>query len=500
MAFWSRFGLSGPAALIAGMVAAAIVALLVLLFVTPPATETAETAPLATEAVASGAALTDTDIAKEGVAEESAPQTGVRQSEDQADNSQTTATPTETASEEVVASEAGDESSAASTDPATGDTATGDAVADDSVAGDADTTEAAQAEVPAQTEAPTKAEGAPSFDLVRVEADGTSVIAGTAAPGSVVELLVNGIVAATADVDNSGNYVAFLDLPASSEPRSLSAQITSGGGEVLSSVGTVLIAPTQARALDVAVAAVDSDPSVTPTQTGDQSSTPTAQTGATTETDTATLGSTPETPVLGDTAQTTAPASAPAIVLADDTGVTLLQPADRPAVPGTEPLALSSAETGSGSLPQIVKNIVIDTISYDDSGEVALSGRGGQDSFVRVYINDKPVQTAQIGSDGTWTSDLPDVDAGVYRLRIDEVASDGSVVSRIETPFQRETIDVINATVKAVTVQPGFTLWAIAKGKYGTGEQYVRVYEANRDLIRDPDLIYPGQVFTLPEN
>ncbi|MBE0554368.1 MAG: LysM peptidoglycan-binding domain-containing protein, partial [Rhodobacteraceae bacterium] len=49
-----------------------------------------------------------------------------------------------------------------------------------------------------------------------------------------------------------------------------------------------------------------------------------------------------------------------------------------------------------------------------------------------------------------------------------------------------------------VTVQPGFTLWGIAKENFGDGVLYVQVYEANRDKIRDPDLIYPGQVFTIP--
>lgn len=50
----------------------------------------------------------------------------------------------------------------------------------------------------------------------------------------------------------------------------------------------------------------------------------------------------------------------------------------------------------------------------------------------------------------------------------------------------------------AVTVQPGNTLWAIARENYGEGILYVRLYEANRDRIRDPDLIYPGQVFDIP--
>jgi nucleoid-associated protein YgaU len=47
-------------------------------------------------------------------------------------------------------------------------------------------------------------------------------------------------------------------------------------------------------------------------------------------------------------------------------------------------------------------------------------------------------------------------------------------------------------------VQPGATLWAIAEEKLGDGVLYVAVFEANRDLIRDPDLIYPGQVFRIP--
>ncbi|MFE3835479.1 LysM peptidoglycan-binding domain-containing protein [Pseudogemmobacter sonorensis] len=51
-----------------------------------------------------------------------------------------------------------------------------------------------------------------------------------------------------------------------------------------------------------------------------------------------------------------------------------------------------------------------------------------------------------------------------------------------------------------ITVQPGHTLWAIARDELGGGLLYVQVYEANRDKIRDPNLIYPGQVFTIPGN
>lgn len=51
-----------------------------------------------------------------------------------------------------------------------------------------------------------------------------------------------------------------------------------------------------------------------------------------------------------------------------------------------------------------------------------------------------------------------------------------------------------------VTVQPGFTLWGIAQERYGDGVLYVQVFEANKDKIKDPNLIYPGQVFSVPDS
>jgi len=51
----------------------------------------------------------------------------------------------------------------------------------------------------------------------------------------------------------------------------------------------------------------------------------------------------------------------------------------------------------------------------------------------------------------------------------------------------------------SVTVQPGYTLWGIAQQNFGKGILYVQVFEANKDKIKDPDLIYPGQVFTIPK-
>ena len=116
---------------------------------------------------------------------------------------------------------------------------------------------------------------------------------------------------------------------------------------------------------------------------------------------------------------------------------------------------------------------------------------------------------AEIGADGQWSADLPEVDTGTYTLRVDELDASGQVVSRAETPFRREAVEAIQALypgafagrapVSLITVQPGNTLWGIAREKYGEGVLYVRVFEANADRIRNPDLIYPGQIFTVPD-
>lgn len=53
-------------------------------------------------------------------------------------------------------------------------------------------------------------------------------------------------------------------------------------------------------------------------------------------------------------------------------------------------------------------------------------------------------------------------------------------------------------TTKTYTVKKGDCLWNIAKKYYGNGNQYMKIYNANRDKIKKPSLIYPGQVFVIP--
>ena len=191
---------------------------------------------------------------------------------------------------------------------------------------------------------------------------------------------------------------------------------------------------------------------------------------------------------------------------------------------------------GAETLP--TDQIVMDAISYDVAGGVILSGRGQAGAVLQFYLDNALTQTAQIDAQGYWTQDMSNVAPGVYTLRLDQLDGAGQVSARFETPFKREdraalaaaaaqvaqqaadaaavaqdqsadtgamttsvptdTQPAAVAPVQAITVQPGNTLWGISRARYGQGILYVRVFDANRDKIRDPDLIYPGQVFVLP--
>jgi len=201
-----------------------------------------------------------------------------------------------------------------------------------------------------------------------------------------------------------------------------------------------------------------------------------------------------ETTVEADGATAPKPDVALTVLRAGKDGVSLVQPAT--------PVA-----------PELVNKVALDTISYTETGDVQLAGRAQPEALVRVYLDNSPVTDIATASDGRWSTALTSVAPGIYTLRLDEISlADGSVSSRLETPFKREAPEVLQPALEAgsspdasapaiqvVTVQEGDSLWAISQERYGSGFLYVRVFEANKSDIRDPDLIYPGQIFTLPK-
>ena len=148
-----------------------------------------------------------------------------------------------------------------------------------------------------------------------------------------------------------------------------------------------------------------------------------------------------------------------------------------------------------------VDKLNVDTIDYDDSGKLMISGRGKVGSQIHAYLDNRFVGRAVAGENGIWLL-RPDqaIDPGIYDLRVDHVDAGGKVVSRVSMPFSRADPEADLPPEPFVVVQPGNSLWRLATRTYGSGFQYTTIYEANLDQIKDPDLIYPGQVFAIPTN
>ena len=290
----------------------------------------------------------------------------------------------------------------------------------------------------------------PEFDLVRVDSEGSAVIAGAAEPGALVRIRFGAQTIQTVTADSRGAFVAMIDLPANSVARPLVLEQVLSGGQIVPSVDTVLVLPR--------------------------------------------------------IAESTAP---PKIVMASTSGVTVLQagPITPPAAETVSaPVNVTPIEAEAPALAAVQPakfGLSLDTISYDKTGDVVLAGRGSSDQFVRVYVDNKPVETETVPSDGQWKVVLPEVKEGVYTLRVDGIDRKGTVTARVESPFKRETPEVVLEAAEtlrsSVTVQPGHTLWALAQDRYGDGVKYVQILNANRGRIRNPNLIYPGQVFALPK-
>jgi nucleoid-associated protein YgaU len=159
---------------------------------------------------------------------------------------------------------------------------------------------------------------------------------------------------------------------------------------------------------------------------------------------------------------------------------------------GNEPAqALQTPNAHSGDLS-------LDTAEYNDKGDLMLSGHAAPNATLHLYADNQPLATVTADAQGKWSSVAPRPQSqGKVELRVDELGADGSVAQRIAEPFEPQSA---STPTGQYTVQSGNSLWVIARKAYGNGTQYTVIFGANKKAIRDPNLIYPGQVFTLPKS
>lgn len=334
---------------------------------------------------------------------------------------------------------------------------------------------------PAQPEpapAPVVAEAAPSlpsFDTVRVETTGDAIIAGRAEPDSDVTVKWNGNIVGTTKANSDGSFVL---IPAHALKTGIGAMTIemASKGVVTTSEGSVFVVVKK----DAPAMIAKVDP-VAPTQV----------------------------------VQSGTPAVAP-------------------------------------------KDLQLTAVDYDQTGNIVFTGTATAGSTVRFYVDNAATGEGKSDDNGKWSfAGTSTVTPGTHVLRADAVDAAGQVVSRIELPFLRESAETVAAAQVAVAepvvpapvsrsvavvepaapvapavppapetsaletqvavtptpaivpvveegpkklvIQPGNNLWKLSRQVYGKGRMFTIIYEANRDQLRNPNKIFPGQILTAPK-
>ncbi len=319
---------------------------------------------------------------------------------------------------------------------------------------------------------------APSFDTVRVEPTGDAVIAGRAAPNADVTVKWNGNVVGTTIANADGSFVVVPAKALKTGIGAMTIEMTKDG-KVTTSEGSVFVV-------------VKKDAPATVAKVNPQAPTQVVQSGAATATP---------------------------------------------------------------------KDLQLTSVDYDTAGNIVFSGVAAPGSTVRFYVNNAPMGEGRSDANGKWSfAGTSSVKRGTHMLRADALDASGKVLSRIELPFLRESVETVAAAqlataapaepqpvarsvvvvppaaavetqvapapaaaVPALTpppgdtqvaaapatvvkdvprklvIQPGNNLWKLSREVYGKGRMYTIIYDANRDQLKNPNRIYPGQILTAPK-
>jgi LysM repeat protein len=185
----------------------------------------------------------------------------------------------------------------------------------------------------------------------------------------------------------------------------------------------------------------------------------------------------------------------------EETALAVVLPREGNAAPRVLQRPDGSLPSGQGT-PSADKPLALsmDTLEYDDQGRAVLSGRATPGATVQIYAGNQPLATATANAAGEWSAtSTRAVDPGRVQLRLDQLGKDARVVQRIVVPLAQAAAGELTPG-QTYTVQPGNNLWQISRRAYGIGTRYLIIYSANLGQIRDPERIYPGQVFKVPKS
>lgn len=314
--------------------------------------------------------------------------------------------------------------------------------------------------------APASTEGSPpkkpeaSFDVVQIERDGSAVFAGKAEPGARVVLRSDDdqiVGAATAGSD--GSWVILPKNPLPNGESTVRLEATNANGVTTAAPQTLIVSKKP--------------------------------------------GAAPLVVAQSDAVQT------PTVVLQQPKPETNTQLAKANMQAGDAEKAVSERiRTQDGAL-------TVGTVDYDKVGRLTVQGKAPPGADVSVDVDGKAVGSAKADGAGNWRlNTAPGAATGGARIGATANLADGGKLAtgsvagrtpsapllRVSLPFAPMGLVKEFPRGRLVVVQPGNSLWRIARRTYGDGVRYSIIYAANAGQIRNPDLIYPGQIFHAPQS
>ena len=163
------------------------------------------------------------------------------------------------------------------------------------------------------------------------------------------------------------------------------------------------------------------------------------------------------------------------------------------------PVVVLSSNSAPPRMLQGGGRLGLGAVEYDEQGRMRFGGGAPAGSRVRVQVDGQTAGEATADATGHWSL-LPahTVTPGRHVLRLQRLDAKGQVAERVELPFQRQAAGAPVLDNGHIVVQPGYSLWSLARQVYGGGTRYTVIYQANKEQIHSPELIYPGQIFKVP--
>lgn len=363
---------------------------------------------------------------------------------------------------------------------------------------------------------PSQPTSVPTFDVVVIEPSGEGVIAGRAAPGWEVSVQSGGTKVGEAKADLQGEWSVVLDKPLPAGDHALSLKITSPDGtRAVSSQESVRVAVGASANKPAAPSAIESTAS--PTAPASEAVAPVPPPKEVTPTPAPQAVAPPDatlTPAPQAVAPTPAPTgTAPAVAPSTDTNAQIALSDQKPPV-AEGPRAVAR---GEASAPAPKPRLVFKTVDYADvgAGTVTLSGFADPDAKVSIFADNQLLTEIRADRDGIWRVVVQKkLGMGQHSFRAEQDGAAGAPPSTAMVSIERvepkpeppkvaaspapTSVAVVEKKEGTYVIRRGDTLWAIAKRYLGSGLRYTSIFQDNRNVIRNPNLIHPKQELAVP--